>query len=169
MIDGVANHVRQRILDRFDNRLVELRFFSFHLDAHLLRRTTWPRRARVRGNLLQILPIGCMRVFITPSCSSVVIRFRRWLWRKNPGVFRGVEFAESGCAPAPVRRPGSSACPADPHPRGWLRRPRCPGPLVVLAPTPTFFAAVFSLGFPATSADSGSRHFVQSNWLRIQL
>jgi len=33
MIDGVANDVRQRILDRFDNRLIELHFFSFHLMA----------------------------------------------------------------------------------------------------------------------------------------
>ena len=30
-----------------------------------------------RGSPFQIPPIGCMRVFITPSCSSVVIRFSR--------------------------------------------------------------------------------------------
>ena len=30
-----------------------------------------------RGNLFQTLPMGCMRVFITPACNSVVIRFKR--------------------------------------------------------------------------------------------
>ena len=30
-----------------------------------------------RGNLLQTVPIGCMRVFMTPSCSSVVIKLSR--------------------------------------------------------------------------------------------
>jgi hypothetical protein len=38
----------------------------------------------VRGNLLQMLPIGCMRVFITPSCSSVVMRLSRWLGASRP-------------------------------------------------------------------------------------
>jgi hypothetical protein len=36
VIDGIAYNVRQRILNRFDDRLVELGFFSFHLDAYLL-------------------------------------------------------------------------------------------------------------------------------------
>ena len=31
----------------------------------------------MRGNLLQTLPMGCIRVFITLACSSVVSRFRR--------------------------------------------------------------------------------------------
>ena len=30
-----------------------------------------------RGSLFQTTPMGCMRVFITPSCSSVVMRFKR--------------------------------------------------------------------------------------------
>ncbi len=30
-----------------------------------------------RGSLFQTMPIGCMRVFMTPSCSSLVIRFSR--------------------------------------------------------------------------------------------
>ena len=30
-----------------------------------------------RGNLLHTLPICCIRVFITPSCNSVVMRFNR--------------------------------------------------------------------------------------------
>ncbi len=32
----------------------------------------------MRGSLFQMFPIGCMRVFITPSCSSVVMRFSLW-------------------------------------------------------------------------------------------
>ena len=38
----------------------------------------------MRGNLFQRLPICCMRVFMTPSCSSVVIRFSRWAVRSRP-------------------------------------------------------------------------------------
>ncbi len=30
-----------------------------------------------RGSLFQTIPMGCMRVFMTPSCNSVVIRFSR--------------------------------------------------------------------------------------------
>ena len=44
----------------------------------------------MRGNLLQTLPIGCMRVFMTPSCSSVVIRLSRCAVREQTGVFGGV-------------------------------------------------------------------------------
>ncbi|GIV00944.1 MAG: hypothetical protein KatS3mg014_2559 [Actinomycetota bacterium] len=44
-------------------------------------RTRFPhataRSRTTRGNLLQTLPIGCIRVFITPSWSSVVMRFSR--------------------------------------------------------------------------------------------
>jgi hypothetical protein len=35
VVDGIAHNVRQRIFDGFDDRLVELGFFAFHLDAHL--------------------------------------------------------------------------------------------------------------------------------------
>ncbi len=31
-----------------------------------------------RGNRSHTLPMGCMRVFMTRSCSSVVIKFKRW-------------------------------------------------------------------------------------------
>ena len=36
-----------------------------------------------------MLPIGCMRVFMTPSCSSVVIRFRRCDVLRKAGVVDG--------------------------------------------------------------------------------
>ncbi len=39
-----------------------------------------------RGNLLQTLPIGCMRVFMTPSCSSEVTRFRRCVAPSKRGI-----------------------------------------------------------------------------------
>ena len=35
------------------------------------------RSRTTRGNLFQMLPIGCMRVFMTLACSSVVSRFSR--------------------------------------------------------------------------------------------
>jgi len=35
------------------------------------------RSRTTRGSLFQTTPMGCMRVFMTPSCSSVVMRFRR--------------------------------------------------------------------------------------------
>lgn len=35
------------------------------------------RSRTTRGNLLQTFRIGCIRVFITPSCRSLVMRFRR--------------------------------------------------------------------------------------------
>ena len=41
----------------------------------------------MRGNLLQMLPIGCMRVFMTPSCSSVVSRLSRCAVPEKAGVF----------------------------------------------------------------------------------
>ena len=44
----------------------------------------------MRGNLFQMLPIGCMRVFITSSCSSVVIRFRRCETCLKAGVLGAV-------------------------------------------------------------------------------
>ena len=36
-----------------------------------------------RGSLAQALPIGCMRVFMTPSCSSDVTWFSRWSGAAN--------------------------------------------------------------------------------------
>ena len=45
------------------------------------RRICFPRATAMsrttRGSLFHTIPIGCMRVFMTPSCSSVVIRFSR--------------------------------------------------------------------------------------------
>ncbi|OIQ81328.1 hypothetical protein GALL_369110 [mine drainage metagenome] len=36
-----------------------------------------PRSRTTRGNLLHTLSMGCIRVFMTPSCSSLAIRFNR--------------------------------------------------------------------------------------------
>ena len=37
----------------------------------------WARSRITRGNFLQTFSIGCMRVFMTPSCNSAVIRLKR--------------------------------------------------------------------------------------------
>ncbi len=53
-------------------RPVELGLLALHLEADLLA----ARRGQVADDareLAQTLPIGCMRVFMTPSCSSLVI------------------------------------------------------------------------------------------------
>ena len=68
--------MRERILDRLDDRLVELGLLALHLDATCLPQVS-ARSRTTRGSFFQTLPIGCMRVFMTPSCSSVVIRFSR--------------------------------------------------------------------------------------------
>ncbi len=44
----------------------------------------------MRGNLFQIFPMGCMRVFITSSCSSLAIRFMRCEITLKSGVLRVV-------------------------------------------------------------------------------
>ena len=77
VVDGVADDVRERVLDRLDDRLVELGLACRPSRGAPACRRSAARSRTTRGNLLQTLPIGCMRVFMTPSCSSVVIRFRR--------------------------------------------------------------------------------------------
>ena len=47
------------------------------------------RSRTTRGNLLQTLPIGCIRVFMTPACSSVVSRLSRCTVPRNAGVLLG--------------------------------------------------------------------------------
>jgi hypothetical protein len=94
--------VRQRVLDRLDDRLVELGLLALHLDADLLA-AACARSRTTRGNLLHTLPIGCMRVFMTPSCSSVVMRLRRCVAVEHEALGRPAE-----------RRPS-------PNCRIWLR------------------------------------------------
>ncbi len=86
VIDGVADDVRQRILDGLDDRLVELGLLAEHLDAGRPCRHAVARSRTTRGNLLQMLSIGCMRVFMTPSCSSDVTRFKRCVAPANVGI-----------------------------------------------------------------------------------
>jgi len=47
-----------------------------HFEPDLFARAWATSRTR-RGNLFQTTPMGCIRVFMTFSCSSVVIRFSR--------------------------------------------------------------------------------------------
>ena len=90
MIDGVAHQVGQRIFDGLDDGAVEFRVLALHLEPHFLAATLSARSRTVRGNLFQILPMGCMRVFITSSCSSVAIRFMRCEITLKPGILRAI-------------------------------------------------------------------------------
>ena len=56
-----------------------------------------------RGSLFQALPIGCMRVFITPSCRSEVMCDSRCSGAAKPLSSSGGQAAEAGCASAPAR------------------------------------------------------------------
>src|ERR1035437_6105455 len=95
MVHGVAYQMGERVLDRLDDGLVEFGLFALHLDVDFLAATEGhvPHRAgklapdvsdglqpgprTVRGNWLQMFPMGCSRVFMTSPCSSVAIRFMR--------------------------------------------------------------------------------------------
>jgi len=66
MVGGVADHVRQGILDQVEHLAVELGVGTVHLELDLFCRVR-PRGSRtIRGSFCQALPIGCMRVFMTP-------------------------------------------------------------------------------------------------------
>jgi hypothetical protein len=69
--------VHQRIFDGLDDCPVEFCLSSIHLELDLLAEGNAMSRT-TRGSLFHTTPMGCMRVFITPSCNSVVIRFSRW-------------------------------------------------------------------------------------------
>ncbi len=76
VIDRIPHQVRKRILDSFDNGLVEFGSLALHLEADFLV-AAQRHIAHRAGKLFQMFPMGCMRVFITRSCTSVMIRFRR--------------------------------------------------------------------------------------------
>ena len=88
VVDRIAHQMRERILDRLDDSLIELGLLAFHLDVHLFAAAKGDVAHRAR-ELAQILPIGCIRVFMTSSCSSVAIRFMRWETACRPAS-RGV-------------------------------------------------------------------------------
>ena len=78
VVHRVAHDVRERVLDRLDDRLVEFGLLALHFQAHFLAAGDGQVAHHAR-KAFQMLPIGCMRVFMTPSCSSVVIRLSRWV------------------------------------------------------------------------------------------
>ena len=84
MVAGVANQVHQRVLDGLDDGPVEFRLRAIHLQAGSACRAQTAMSRTTRGSLFHTTPMGCMRVFITPSCNSVVIRFSRWRSRSAP-------------------------------------------------------------------------------------
>ena len=77
VVDGVADEVGQRVLDGLEDGLVELGVVAVASRARPPCRTDGPGRGRPAGNLDHTFSIGCMRVFMTPSCSSVVMRLSR--------------------------------------------------------------------------------------------
>ena len=71
VIGAVAHQMGQRILDQFEHLAVEFGLGAVHFRSICL--PSSPHRSRtMRGSFCQALPIGCMRVFMTPSCSSAV-------------------------------------------------------------------------------------------------
>ena len=77
MIARVADHVGERILDQLEHLAVELGLLAVHDEIDLLAEVLAARRGRCAGSFFQAEPIGCMRVFITASCSSAVMPDRR--------------------------------------------------------------------------------------------
>ena len=67
VVDGIADDVGERVLDGLDDGLVQLRLCAFHLDVDLFAAGQPARSRTTRGSLFQTLPMGCMRVFMTPS------------------------------------------------------------------------------------------------------
>ena len=91
------------------------------------KRTFFPqasaRSRTTRGNLLSTLPIGCIRVFITLACNSVVSRLSRCTVPRKPLVLVRMRCtAESDCGPKPARPRASSACRAGRRRRECWRR-----------------------------------------------
>ena len=71
MIGAVAYEMSERILDQFQCLAVELGLGAMHFEVDLFAELGG-QVAHDRGSFCQALPIGCIRVFITPSCSSAV-------------------------------------------------------------------------------------------------
>ena len=66
------------------------------------------RSRTMRGSFCQALPIGCMRVFMTPSCSSAVTWDSRCSGTLNSESSGGGRSRAAGCGSAPARTPSSS-------------------------------------------------------------
>ena len=77
MVGGVAHHVGERILDQVEHLPIELGIGAVHLQFDLLAEFADERSRTILGSFCQALPIGCMRVFMTPSCNSAVTLERR--------------------------------------------------------------------------------------------
>ena len=71
VVGGVAHHVGERILDALQHLAVELGVGAVHSSSMSLPSSA-ERSRTMRGSFCQALPIGCMRVRMTPSCSSAV-------------------------------------------------------------------------------------------------
>ena len=72
VVGAIAHQMGERILDQFEHLTIELGLGAVHLAVRCPCRVRRHRSRTMRGSFCQALPIGCMRVFITPSCSSAV-------------------------------------------------------------------------------------------------
>ena len=72
VIGRVAHHMGQGILDQVEHLPIEFGVGAVHLQFDLLVQVRSDRSRTMRGSFCQALPIGCIRVFMTPSCSSAV-------------------------------------------------------------------------------------------------
>ena len=103
VVGRVAHHVGQRVLDQLQHLAVELGLGAVHHQLDLLAQVAGAGRARCRGSLFQALPIGCMRVFMTPSCRSEVMCDSRCSGTAK-SLFSCVRAAAAaGCGSAPAR------------------------------------------------------------------
>ena len=71
VVGRIAHHMGERVLDQIEHLAVELGLGALHFQIDLLAEFVGRSRT-TRGSFCQALPIGCMRVFMTPSCSSAV-------------------------------------------------------------------------------------------------
>ena len=71
VIRSVSNQVRKRITHPFDHALIEFRLFTLHVEGDLFAQGTAKSRT-TRGNRLNTLPTGNMRIPMIRSCSSRV-------------------------------------------------------------------------------------------------
>jgi hypothetical protein len=81
-----------------------------------------------------MFPIGCIRVFITPSCSSEVIRLSCWVAPMNVGVAVGAGELNDLVARAPARRPGYQHRAARHRPGCWFSAAAVSGGMALARP-----------------------------------
>ena len=139
--------------DQVEHLAVELGVGAVHLQIDLLAEFA-DRSRTMRGSFCQALPIGCMRVLMTPSCSSAVTLERRCN-HLELGVLVAARDLQQLVAGQHQLGDHGHQVPA--YPRStridWLAM-RSPSPPVSSAAD--FFGAAFSLGAFSLAAGAGT-------------